>query len=747
MIPRHPPNTEATIPHNLGLYRLVGFCGRRQELITLHHWLTQKSDRPAIALSGEQGSGKSTLMTAAAWANIHHFPDGVLWVGPAGTDRFRLFDIVRTMDTILGTTISRLNAHRWGLAILEQLYGRRRLLILDELSGATEQELQTLVDIMGRLHESGGQSRIVLIDREASPVVAQLVQERLLSVSGLTLAETRDFIQVRGPAPGVELALTHVETLHRQTGGRPLSLRLVLGLLLDAPWHHVQAMLEELPASEGVLDGVALAALAVERYAARRPSVGPFLERLVSAAGGADYPALEQLFWRTLGDGAFGDDPPPLSDQDGEQAGWPGISNGALRQGLEALLSRALLEDDGIRQRVVVHPVIRRYLIQGAAMVGQGWRRQYAQYYLHHARRYEQLELEYWPEIDSEWGNIHQSADWCMQRIQQLWERDPLELAQEPWETLAQPPLPTAESGYEEDLKLTRAYAFALAQYAFWRHPPGSFRWLAAGAVASMALEDMPSYGWLLMNMGRQLYFQGQVEVACQWLERALAIFRQRDLLVEQAYAYTDLGTACRARDQAELALQHFWNAFECLAQIGDQRELTTAYLNLGSAYYSLGNFEKALEQHRKGLHIANRLDDGHRKASAYNNIGLVLEELGKYEEATTAYAQALAVFRSVGDELGVSTCTNNLGSVSYARQDFSQAMKWYKLDLLLSEKRGAWVDMAATLHNLGHVALELNQRLDALEFFRRSQALYQAFQLDDFVGEEEAMIHYIGQL
>src|SRR5688572_5148415 len=129
---RFPPS-RPTIAHNLGVYRLHGFSGRKTELLTLHHWLTGDPHQPALAISGGQGNGKSTLATAAAWNNIHFFNDGIIWVGPAGHDRFRLYDIIRTLDMVLGTTLTRVSEERWGIGILEQLYRRRRLLILDEL--------------------------------------------------------------------------------------------------------------------------------------------------------------------------------------------------------------------------------------------------------------------------------------------------------------------------------------------------------------------------------------------------------------------------------------------------------------------------------------------------------------------------------------------------------------------------------------------------------------------------------------
>ncbi len=713
------------IPHNLGVYRLQGFSGRQEPLLALHRWLTDPESPPALAISGSQGNGKSTLATAAAWNTIHHFADGVIWVGAAGGDRFRLYDVVRTLDSVLGTTLTRVSEDRWGIGILEQLYRRRRLLILDELSGATESELRTLVEIIGHLQDSGGQSHILLIDRDLHPEIRELVGEHHLALEGLDLAEAVQLTHRRCPEAARSTALRHIEALHRRSGGRPLSLRLLYGLLLDfGTWQDLELALAELPRrdDQGQVRMAALAAFAVENFAAFWPQAGPLLDRLVRAAGGATFTALRELFWAGLG------------------------SEEEFKETLQGLVERALVEENPFDQRILVQPVVRRYLVQSAAMLGEEWDRQHAGYYLHLARRYEELPLHRWTEVDPEWGNIHLGADWVADRVERLWGRPALELvAALETQELPEPlqPLPEVEA----DLRLARDYGLALAHYAFWRHPPGILRWLAAGGVAAHALGDIRDLGWLLANIGRQLFFRGDVEEAVGWLRRALRLFDEHDLVTEMAYAYTDLGTSLRILDEARMALDYFWLAFEAVAQLGDTRSLIAAYLNLGSAYFSLQNYERAVEQHRKALRIALRLGANILIASTFNNLGLALEAMEHFDQARQAYLQALQYFQLENDLLGISTCYNNLGSVAYAQQRLEEAERWYRQDLALSEQRGAWMDMAATLHNLGHVALEQGDLEQARQYFLESRDLYGAFQLAEYVQEEEEMIRYIDSL
>jgi len=708
------------IANNLTFYRLNGFVGSRNYLLTLHDWLTGGDDLPAIAISGEQGYGKSTLAVAAAYNHYYDFSDGIIQVSPAGTSPFRLYDVVRTLDTVLGTALTRTSEERWGISILEQLYKRRRLLILDKLAGATPRELETLVEIISHLHENEGQSRIVLIDRNFSSAIARLVQHQHIHLDGIPHEDLDRFIAARAPDVVRSYALQNGEGIYALAGGSPLCMRLLIGLLEDFPFEEVESVLRSMDArTNTALRASDVCSFALETYALQNPPAGVFLSRLVRAVGGVYEHALRALFWSDLG------------------------SNEAYEHTVSALARRGLLERDHFRQRVVIHPVIRRYLEENAAMLGEEWDRRHAAFYVKQAEQYQMLPLQRWNEVDLDWGNIFAGADWCAKRITRIFQRDPWELLEAAEPTAGAIAEDFGSAQVYEDLRLAHDYALALAHYAFWRHPPGIQRWLAAGAVAALAIHNMRDYAWFLTNIGRQFFFMGRVEEGVEWLDYAVPIFDERDLLADLAHVYTDLGTSYRILDEPRRALEYFSAAFNCVAQLGDPHGLATAYMNLGSAYFSLHQPERALVEHRRALRVALRGDDKHLLASIYNNVGLALESLERHAEAIVAYEYALDMFRKSSDVTGISACYNNLGSVCFARREFADALAWYELDMELLRRRGAWTDLAVTLHNLGHVAIETGNLERATAFFSESRDLYAAFDLNEYVQEEIEMIEY----
>jgi tetratricopeptide (TPR) repeat protein len=330
-------------------------------------------------------------------------------------------------------------------------------------------------------------------------------------------------------------------------------------------------------------------------------------------------------------------------------------------------------------------------------------------------------------------GSVHRSTSLPQANVDNTPMPLPAEIAHE--EALA-----------KEDLRLVRNYALALAHYAFWRHPPGIHAWLASGAVAALALADFRDHGWFVLNIGRQYFFMGEVERAIAWFERARAIFDPRDLLSDLAYAYTDLGTGHRLLDQPRKAVDFFKAAIDCVAPLGDQQGLATAYMNLSSAYYSVGNYELAMQEQRKALRIAVRRSDHHMIGSAYNNMGLVLEAMNRLQEAPAAYENALREFRRVDDLVGISACYNNLGSACYAAQEYEQSLRWYEQDMELLERRGAWDRHGSHAAQSGSCGAGDERPGKGIDLFHQSRDLYAAFDLTEYVAEEQEMLDVIAQ-
>ena len=385
-IQRHTAAPTPITKHNLDLYRLRDFLGRSRELHRLQHLLLDSQSHPVVALTGPVGMGKSTLATGAGWATIPHFRDGVVYAAPSGLERFRFYDLVRQLDIVLDSSITSRPPDMWKTSIMELLYQRNRLLILDDTDTAATEEWEQLQAVLRGLRGEDTSARVLIIAEKPTDLLQDLSQDQLLNLSGFTAHETEYFLHAHGVSE--ELS----SKAYTQFQGMPLALRLLQGLDREQPGKALGSVPD--------LEQTALW-LCREGW----PQAYRLLELLTSVAGEASYGALRDLFMR-------GDSEPERSSPAAENPTWEELPS-HLQESLQELTRRGLLEHDTLHRRVAVHPRVRQLVATGSTVQSQGWLAAHARYYISIAGQYERLDIENWPELDAEWGNVRQGADWC----------------------------------------------------------------------------------------------------------------------------------------------------------------------------------------------------------------------------------------------------------------------------------------------------------------------------------------------
>lgn len=717
-----PALPEQEIRHNLGLYRLRGFSGRRSALRQLQGRLGDPGTTPVIAVVGPSGVGKSALVTAAVWSAINDFPDGCIWAAAAGLERFRFQDIIHNLTSVLGFDHSWHVQAQWSTGIRELLYRRRRVLVLDELESASEADRRLLLQTFRNLETADTPSRIVLVADRLIPEMEELAQETVVRLGGLSRHDTRLFWQaLQAPA-------TDAGTVHDLTGGLPLAIRLLAGLLKDHPERLEQVIRTVEAASEPPLD--VLIRLAADHVARESPEAMQVMERLNMAAGGASYLAIRDLFWPGDSD---------LLLHVAEVPQWTVRSRKELGPGLqsvlELLMDSALLEDVPTQARVVIHPAVRRRLEAGGGAQPRAWRDAHARYYVRFVSWFERPDQLYWSALEPEWGNIRQAADWCVQIMREVCGDDlealAASLAATPDLTRFAPDLSPVQ------LELVSRYARSLVLHDRWRHMPRGMAWTAAGAVACAAQNRYEAFGRLLMQMGRLLYHREEHEQALAWLGRARDVLERRELISQLAIVHTDIGTVYREQNQLAAALEHCRKAYEYLAQGSTLTELVRAYRSLGSLNLALEKYPQALARLQQALALARRNDNRNQIANIYNSMGLALEGLDRTELARHVYLNALEQYRYLRLVDGEATTLTNLGTLAFQVGDLPAAADWFRQALARHRDQESWLDVATVHHNLGQILQGMEEWEAAALEFEAGLQIYTAFQLPDFAREE----------
>jgi tetratricopeptide (TPR) repeat protein/energy-coupling factor transporter ATP-binding protein EcfA2 len=709
------------VPHNLRLFRLQDFAGRQAELAQVSAWLQES---PVVAITGAAGAGKSSLATAVAHQLMPQYDEGVIWVDAYGGDEFRLYDVIRTMENVLVTGIAGRPPDQWPILVLQQLYGRRRLIVIDGVSQATETAVAQIAGTAGRAGP-GGAGRVIFVGRDLPPPLLQLAGNFHLKLYGLPEAEAAAMLaQVWGSPPSGE----DVQRMVELCAGHPLALKLLMPFYAPAGGEDGRAVREQLhetvarqPVEDGERRFEAMVEFALQELEGTQPAAAQLLTRFTLALGGGDADAMGSLYWTGLG---------PETE---------------LAPALEELVRRGLLEYDGDEDRYLLHPAVRRFLVsqRWASILPSDQRdlaRRHADYYLGVAREYERTPPQQWNRVERDWANIRQGVEWTAQQLETA--------AGVSTETLLDKidNLSYMDAGQHDDLALARDYALALRAYCVQRQPPSGLGWLAAGLAAARLLGDT----WARTLIGGRLctlaYLEGRYDLAEAWLKRSLNALIPLNDKPRLSRVWSDLGTLYKAqgRYSEAIAVCEQWHSLH--EGMGNWQAAGAALMRIGSIYYADKDMEQALDWHERARALFHDHGDPRGQAAAHNNIGLVYEARGDLQQAMQHYQESTRLNETLNNRQGAAIAYGNLGSASFAVGDWQAALEWYQKDLAVSEQTGDWVGVAATLHNMGQVALEVKDLAAARDYFARSRDLYQRFGLKEFAAEEETLMKLVGE-
>ncbi len=701
--------------HNLGLYRLEDFVGRSRELQQLSTWL---SYHPVVAITGPSGAGKSTLATKLAVQEASNFTEGILWISATGNTAFNFYDIVRGIEDVLATGITKQLVSAWPLFVLQQLYGFNRLLILDELTEADSDTVDKIIDMIGQI-KPGGHGRFVLIGRTLPQPLLDIVGEACLVLDGLDQTAIRTWLENHRDIYAI--SPRHAPRLHRFTGGHPLVLKLVAGLWESSDLGQLFDLVSIYDQDdwEARLKGTVIAALAtLERES---PEAIKLLIRCSQASGGFEADAIKNVYWRNS---------------------WSDVSLIVI---LQKLLKHGVLLYNRQDNRYFIHPLIRRYL-DAAGYANLTPEEQlshayaHAEYYLRLIQRYEQTLSQPWHAFDGEWGNIRKAFGFLVDQLENVLGL-PVEQA---IGIIDREDAFSIPLDFESTLALIKGYALALRAYIVSRHPPEGCQWLTAGIIASHYLIDSQAVALLGKRLAALAYAERDYLTAKIWYQNSLQFFRQINDRPRIVQLLRELGETLTAMQQLDEAMDIYTGALQMATVEGFISEQAIIQAQIGTVFYKRRNFEQAIIWYKKALAIDEAWGDEKGQAVRHNEIGLALEVNGDFEQAIAHYQKAADLYRKMNDKLGLSTVYGNLGAACYEFSQFQEALDWYERDLAVIDGLGHWFDLAAILHNMGHVALALGNSQAAINYFIRSRDIYLQFGQLELAEEDQRLIDAI---
>jgi non-specific serine/threonine protein kinase len=280
--------------------------------------------------------------------------------------------------------------------------------------------------------------------------------------------------------------------------------------------------------------------------------------------------------------------------------------------------------------------------------------------------------------------------------------------------------LATSADGSDDDrLKLARAL------WHFWYirgHWTEGRRWLDA-VIANAP--DGSSRARAMSSMAVLAGRQGEQALAQDWLERALAIFREIGDLAGVAGCLTNLGRAALGEGNYQGGRASLEEALAISHQIGDSARVARCLSNLAIVAAVEGDKAGAAALHEEALTTFREIGDRDGVRSCLNNLGTVALGDGDYPRARTFFEESLAMLREIGDRSGGATCLMNLGVVAHSQGDYGVAVAYYEEALATFREIGDSARAASCLANLGTVAQTERDYRGARGFLEQAVATF----------------------
>ncbi|MBI2847124.1 MAG: tetratricopeptide repeat protein [Chloroflexi bacterium] len=154
-------------------------------------------------------------------------------------------------------------------------------------------------------------------------------------------------------------------------------------------------------------------------------------------------------------------------------------------------------------------------------------------------------------------------------------------------------------------------------------------------------LKNEGALAFTLNNTAMLYYEKGEVELALECADQAVAAAETANYTAARAYALVTRGRALRAQKKFKQAVDSFSNALELARQAQESRIVADALNGLGMSYSSIGNYHKAEVLLEQALAETERTGQRYSSGKFALSLGIVKAKQEKWEDASRYLEQA----------------------------------------------------------------------------------------------------------
>ena len=243
-----------------------------------------------------------------------------------------------------------------------------------------------------------------------------------------------------------------------------------------------------------------------------------------------------------------------------------------------------------------------------------------------------------------------------------------------------------------------------------------------------------------LEHVGESQESLGQYRQAMATLREAIAAAIAENDRAVHASGLAGIADVYRGQGNAELAIQYDQQAMAMFRELGYKSMVSRSLNNLGISYNLMGRSDLALEVYRENLAMLERLNYARGINVSKMNIAAVLIKLRRHEEAAQLLGELLSEFQRLNDPNSRANVWRLMAMIDERRGDLAAALEHALASA--AERTDDIEDVYLTRALLGH----LYRKLGRLDEARTSLA--GAIEVIESVHEQSAdgQVHFFDQ-
>ena len=230
-----------------------------------------------------------------------------------------------------------------------------------------------------------------------------------------------------------------------------------------------------------------------------------------------------------------------------------------------------------------------------------------------------------------------------------------------------------------------------------------------AGLIAARQSGNVMLEAESLQQLGYIALYQGQLEPAQEYMQRAYDLVQGIDNEIGKAGSISGLGTVYRCSMQHDKAEDCYHQAL-ALVRAGDDRYgQATCLRNLGLIYLQAGDYTRAQSYLQQSLEMNRIIGDRRGEAVCLSNLAALSSEVGLYTRAQSLARAAMSIYQTIQDQPGQARSLGMLSVTHLALNDYTaaydhaaQALEIVRPLEIPALEGLAWLELGLALESLG---------------------------------------------